>query len=124
MDQPNGELRNGVRRRQRQRRFNVHMPAVDYGVVTAVVAMAFRQVENEADIKRKADEESNKKMRFPAPRVQVKQHSTTFRPGQQLKSAGPSHFVEMKKVFEIVAIQLKSGAKEGNIGVKDLICIS
>ncbi|KAL3527190.1 hypothetical protein ACH5RR_011846 [Cinchona calisaya] len=81
------------------------MPPVDYGAITVSVAMAFRQglqsdlqsaivlsraktykdmynvaVENEADIKRKAGEESNKKMRFLAPQGQVKQHSITFRP--------------------------------------------
>ncbi|KAL3525150.1 hypothetical protein ACH5RR_013522 [Cinchona calisaya] len=80
MNQPIGELRDGARRHQRQPRLNVHMPPVDYGVITAAVAMALRQVENEVDIKRKVGEESNKKMRFLAPHGQVKQHSTTFRP--------------------------------------------
>ncbi|KAL3516478.1 hypothetical protein ACH5RR_023380 [Cinchona calisaya] len=42
-----------------------------------------RDVENEADIKRKAGEESNKKMRFLTPEGQVKQYSTTFRPGSE-----------------------------------------
>ncbi|KAL3512019.1 hypothetical protein ACH5RR_024736 [Cinchona calisaya] len=112
MNQPIGELQGGARRCQRQPRFNVHMPPIDNGAITAVVEMAFRQglqsdlqsaivlsraktykdmydvvVENEANIKRKTGEESNKKMRFLAPQGQVKQYSTTFRPDQQFKSA-------------------------------------
>ncbi|KAL3513985.1 hypothetical protein ACH5RR_026702 [Cinchona calisaya] len=55
-------------------------------------------VENEADIKCKAGEESNKKMRFLASQGQVKQHSTTFRPGQQFKSTGSSRFMKKRKV--------------------------
>ncbi|KAL3519202.1 hypothetical protein ACH5RR_021791 [Cinchona calisaya] len=72
MDQPIGELRNNARRHWRQPRFNVHMPLVDYGVITTAIAMALWQdmydvaTENEADIKCKVGEESNKKMRFSA----------------------------------------------------------
>ncbi|KAL3516524.1 hypothetical protein ACH5RR_023426 [Cinchona calisaya] len=43
MNQPIGELRDGARRLQRQPRLNVHMPPVDYGAITAAVAMALRQ---------------------------------------------------------------------------------
>ncbi|KAL3509652.1 hypothetical protein ACH5RR_029053 [Cinchona calisaya] len=71
MDQPIGELRKDARRHRRQPKFSVHVASVDYGGIIAVVAMAFRQVEKEADIKRKASEESNKKMRFLAPQGQV-----------------------------------------------------
>ncbi|KAL3502042.1 hypothetical protein ACH5RR_036491 [Cinchona calisaya] len=49
INQPIGELRNGARRRQRQPRFNVHMPLVDYWAITAAVAMAFRQGEQQQE---------------------------------------------------------------------------